>query len=82
MTSYLKAILLTASAAALMASPALARTVHHTTPHAGVPAYARDVPEPRTFAPRTFVTPYGADLAQPAHGGSVNPDFQVPGNNH
>jgi hypothetical protein len=76
MSSYLKAILFAASATALVASPALARTTHHRVAPS---ADAGGLAEP---APHAFVTPYGADVPQPVHAPSVNPDFQVPGNSH
>jgi hypothetical protein len=79
MTSYLKMIVPVAATAALLASPALAKTAHH---HAASPRAAATVDE-HAFtvqpAPHAFVTPYGADLPQRPYTSSVNPDFQVPG---
>jgi hypothetical protein len=83
MTSSLKAILFAAGAATLVASPVLAKTHYRVAPWADVLGW--DEPAPRAFvrhAPRRFVTPYGANVPQPAHAPSVNPDFQVPGNSH
>jgi hypothetical protein len=80
MTSYLKVVLSAAGAVALIASPVLAKTAHHRTTHAygqSVPAYGQPVAE--SPVQRQFVTPYGANLRQPAESSSVNPDFQVPG---
>lgn len=74
MTSYLKVIPWAVGAVTLLASPVMARTVHHAA-SASAPSYSSP-------APQSFVTPYGADVRQPVHSGSVNPDFQVPGNNH
>jgi hypothetical protein len=79
MTSYLKVVLPVAGAMALLASPVLARTAHHYHGvHAPDLVYGRVLVAP----PHAYVTPYGADVPQPAHAPSVNPDFQVPGNNH
>jgi hypothetical protein len=85
MTSYLKLIVSAAGAVALLASPVLTNSVLAKTAHRhAAPADARALAEPSApqVAPHAFVTPYGADVPQPAHSSSVNPDFQVPGNNH
>ncbi len=82
MTSYLKMVLPAAGAMALLASPVLAKTAHHYYgAHAPDPVYGRVLVTPPP-APHAYVTPYGADVPQPAHAPAVNPDFQVPGNNH
>jgi hypothetical protein len=84
MTSYLKVVLSAAGVTALLASPVMAKTVHHgmRTPAAAYGRVQALPPAPPPPAAHAFVTPYGADVPQPAHSGSVNPDFQVPGNNH
>ena len=76
MTSYLKMVAPAAAVAALMASPVLAKTIHHhpAPSQTVVPADAH-----ASAAPHAFVTPYGADLPQQPHTSAVNPDFQVPG---
>jgi hypothetical protein len=81
MTSYLKVVLSTAGAVALLASPVLAKTAHHRVAHAyGQSVTVHGQPVVESPVQRQFVTPYGADLPQPAHSSSsVNPDFQVPG---
>jgi hypothetical protein len=82
MTSYLKVVLSAGGAVALLASPVLAKTAHQHGTHAPVPAYERALAAPLAAppAPRAFVTPYAADLPQPAYTPSVNPDFQLHGN--
>ena len=80
MTSYLKVAVSAAGAVALFASPVLAKTTHQRATHAygqSVPAYGQPVVE--SPVQHQFVTPYGANLPQPARSSSVNPDFQVPG---
>jgi len=74
MTSNLKVILSAAGVAALLASPALAKTEHHrTAPVVNVPADARA----STGANGSLVTVYAPDVKVQAHPTSVNPDFQL-----
>lgn len=79
MTSNLKAIFSAVSVAALIASPAMAKTKRHEQPAPstiGVPADA----QASINALTPFVTPYSADLKvreNPTN--SVNPDFQLGG---
>ena len=79
MTSNLKAILSVAGVAALMASPAVAKTERHRDASAGIPANAQGSAAPTS--PHSFVTPYAPDLPQQPHEAhGVNPDFQLGGN--
>jgi hypothetical protein len=76
MTSNLKVILSAASVAALLASPALAKTEHHraAAPEVNVPADARAFASPNG----SLVTVYAPDVKVQAHPTSrVNPDFQL-----
>jgi len=67
----MKMILTAAGVAALVASPAMAKTLHHHVTHTATPADTR-------AATHQFITPYGADLPQPAHRvNGLNPDFQI-----
>jgi len=68
----MKMILAAAWVVAPMASPAMAKTLHHQTPaHIAAPADTR-------AATHQFITPYGADLPQPPHRiNGLNPDFQI-----
>ena len=74
MTRTLKMFLSAASVAALLASPAAAKTQHHqqSTSLVTVPADAQ-------ASVRTYqaVTVYAPDVKAVAHPGSVNPDFQL-----
>jgi hypothetical protein len=67
-----KVMLSAVGVAALLASPAVAKTAHRQ----GTPAQVV-VPAERTNAPP--VSPYGADVPQPAHKpiSGLNPDFQI-----
>ena len=76
MTSNLKIILSAVSVAALLASPALAKTERHQAPSSlsSVPADVRASVTP--YAPS--VTPYAPDLKVQANPtSSINPDFQL-----
>jgi len=74
MTSNLKLILSAAGVAALLASPAMAKS--HARTHDGVPADARGSVAPSTGHP--VVTPYAPDLPQQAREApGPNPDFQL-----
>ena len=77
MTSNLKVILSAAGVAALLASPALAKTVHNrpVPSLANVPADAHaSVVSPNG----SLVTVYGPNVPQPAHETpGPNPDFQL-----
>jgi hypothetical protein len=79
MTSNLKAILSAVGVAALIASPAMAKTKrqHQTAPSMiSVPADAQASVNSLT----PFVTPYSANLKVHANlATSVNPDFQLGG---
>jgi hypothetical protein len=69
MTSNLKVILSAVGVAALLASPALAKTRHAPAP------VQTETRAPATHAP---VTPYAADVSgRTSHG--LNPDFQISG---
>jgi hypothetical protein len=77
MTSNLKIVLSAVGVAALLASPALAKTVrHHQAPSlVSVPADARASIAP-SAAPA--VTPYAADVKTQVHPtNGLNPDFQL-----
>jgi hypothetical protein len=80
MTTRFKVMLSAVGVAALLASPAMAKTVrhHHGAPSA-VPSDARGAAiryAPYGFVPRVPAEsgPYTPDAPSPAHG--VNPDFQ------
>jgi hypothetical protein len=80
MRTRLKGILSAVGVAALLASPAMAKTVrhHHYAPSA-VPSDAQGAVirhAPYRFVPRGPVEggPYTPDMPAPAHG--LNPDFQ------
>jgi len=76
MTSNLKIILSAVGVAALLASPALAKTErhHHAAPSATFPADAHGSAAYAT----TVVTPYAPDVRIPAQtNGVLNPDFQL-----
>jgi hypothetical protein len=66
-----KVVLSALGVAALLASPALAKTQHRNATPAAVSADAHPAAPP--------VTPYGADIRQPAHRpvSGLNPDFQI-----
>jgi hypothetical protein len=77
MTSNLKVILSAVGVAALVASPAMAKS-HGRAPHVA-PAYGQVYTTP-PYAGRQLVTPYGANL--PEHGHEMPgqaPDFQLGG---
>ena len=80
MTSNLKMILSAVGVAALVASPALAKSharTNHVAP-AAVPADAHAYVTPN--APHQLVTPYAPDLPQRPHEtAGENPDFQLGG---
>lgn len=80
MTSNLKAILSAVGVAALVTSPALAKShvrTNHVAP-AAVPADARASVTPN--GAHQLVTPYAADVPQRAHEpAGENPDFQLGG---
>jgi hypothetical protein len=71
MTLNLKVILSAVGVAALLASPALAKTRH-------APATAPVQTETRAPAPHAAVTPYAADVSGRTVNG-LNPDFQISG---
>jgi hypothetical protein len=74
MTSNLKLILSAAGVAALLASPAMAKS--HARTATAVPADAHASAAP--FTGRPVVTPYAPDLPQRAHeAAGPNPDFQL-----
>jgi hypothetical protein len=80
MRTKLKGILSAVGVAAMLASPAMAKTArhHHNAPSA-VPSDARGSAAryaPNGFVPRvpTEGGPYTPDIPTPAHG--LNPDFQ------
>jgi hypothetical protein len=74
MTSNLKVILSAVGVAALVTSPALAKS-HVRTNHV-VPADARAYVTPN--AGHSLVTPYSPDVPQPAHETvGQSPDFQL-----
>ena len=76
MTPNLKAVLSAVGVAALLASPAMAKTQHHQQSGINVPVDAQG--SVHSNAP--FVTPYSADLKVQANStSSVNPDFQLGG---
>ena len=82
MTSNLKLILSAVGVAALLASPAMAKSKHHEGARAlgNVPSDARA----ESYAPATSYAPasqrvYAPDLPVPAHHGDLNPDFQLGG---
>ncbi len=84
MTTNLKLILSAVGVAALLASPAMAKSRHHdiarslasvpsdvrAESYAAAPSYAPATSSQRVYAP---------DLALPAHHGDLNPDFQLGG---
>ena len=73
MTSNLKIILSAVSVAALLASPALAKTERHQAA-SSLPADARASATPYA----ALVTPYAPDLKVQANPtSSINPDFQL-----
>lgn len=78
MTSNLKVILSAAGVAALIASPAMAKShvrTNHVAPTA-VPAYGQF--SGTRYVGRQLVTPYGANLPQQAHEmPGQAPDFQL-----
>jgi hypothetical protein len=78
MTSNLKVILSAVGVAALVASPALAKShvrTNHVAP-AAVPAYGQAVVTPNAGHP--LVTPYAPNLPEPAHETvGPSPDFQL-----
>ena len=78
MTSNLKAILSAVGVAALVTSPALAKShvrTNHVAP-AAVPADAHAYVAPN--ATHQLVTPYAPDVPQPAHEtAGQSPDFQL-----
>ena len=81
MTLNLKVILSAVGVAALIASPAMAKShvrTHHFAP-AGAPVYGQVYAAP-AYAGRQVVTPYGASLPQQAHQmpGQAS-DFQLGG---
>ena len=80
MTPNLKVMLSAVGVAALLASPATAKShvrVHHAAPSiVNVPYDARASVQPYASAPA--VTVYGAELpSQPRRNGSLSPDFQT-----
>jgi hypothetical protein len=81
MTSNLKVILSAVGVAALVASPAMAKShvrTHHFAP-AGVPVYGQVYTTP-PYAGRQVVTPYAPNLPQQAHETpGQSPDFQLGG---
>lgn len=81
MTSNLKVILSAAGVAALVASPAMAKShvrAHHLAP-AGVPVYGQVYTTP-PYAAGRVVTPYGANTPEPAHDmPGQSHDFQLGG---
>ena len=75
MTSNLKVILSAAGVAALIASPAMAKS-HVRANHVAVPAYGQF--SGTRYVGRQVVTPYGANLPQQAHEmPGQAPDFQL-----
>jgi hypothetical protein len=78
MTSNLKVILSAVGVAALVASPALAKShvrTNYVAP-AAVPADAHASVAP--YAAQPLVTPYGANVPEPAHEtAGPSPDFQL-----
>jgi hypothetical protein len=79
MTSNLKVIVSAAGVAALLASPALAKTEHHRTVPAlvNVPADAH-ASAASASTNGSLVTVYAPDVKVQAHPSStVNPDFQL-----
>lgn len=77
MTSNLRVILSAVGVAALIASPAMAKS-HVRTNHVGPTAYGQVSPTP--YAGRQLVTPYGANVPQQAHEmPGQAPDFQLGG---
>lgn len=78
MTSNMKLIFSAVGVAALLASPAMAKTNHHgaAPSETNVPANARGSASP--YAQRPAVTPYGADVPQRAYETpGPSPDFQL-----
>jgi|HubBroStandDraft_3_1064219.scaffolds.fasta_scaffold2582374_1 hypothetical protein len=84
MTTNLKLILSAVGVAALLASPAMAKSRHHDAARslANVPSDARA----ESYAPASSYAPatstqrvYAPDLPVPAHHGDLNPDFQLGG---
>jgi hypothetical protein len=79
MTSNLKVILSAVGVAALVASPAMAKTErhHHAAPSlTSVPADVHAYASP--YAGHPLVTPYAPDVPQQAHETpGPNPDFQL-----
>jgi hypothetical protein len=83
MTSNLTLILSAVGVAALLASPAMAKSKHHDAARAlgNVPSDARAesyAPAPNASAPASQRV-YAPDLPVPAHHGDLNPDFQLGG---
>lgn len=80
MTPNLKVILSAIGVAALVASPAMAKThvrTHHVAPEAVVPADAHGY---APYGAHPFVTPYAPDLPQAPHQvHGASPDFQLGG---
>jgi hypothetical protein len=78
MTSNLKVILSAVGVAALVTSPALAKShvrTNHVAP-AAVPADAHAAVTP--YAAQPLVTPYAPDVREPAHEtAGPSPDFQL-----
>jgi hypothetical protein len=78
MTSNLKGILSAVGVAALLASPAVAKShvrTHHVAP-ATVPADAQAYAP--AYVAHPLVTPYAPNVQQPAHETpGPNPDFQL-----
>ena len=79
MTSHLKTVVPAAAVAALLATPVLAKAVHHHPAPSQTAVSADAHASTAQPAPHAFVTPYGAELPQQPYTSAVNPDFQVPG---
>jgi hypothetical protein len=78
MTSNLKVILSAVGVAALVASPALAKSRTNQVAPASVPVYGQAAVTPN--APHQLVTPYAPDVPQRPHEtAGENPDFQLGG---
>jgi hypothetical protein len=78
MTSNLKVILSAVGVAALVTSPALAKSHVRTSPVAPtvVPADARALATP--YAAHPLITPYAPDVREPTHeSAGPSPDFQL-----
>jgi hypothetical protein len=77
MTSNLKVILSAVGVAALVASPAMAKS--HVRTHHVAPVYGQVYTAP-PYAERQLVTPYGASLPERGHEmPGQAPDFQLGG---